>query len=49
MTERDEDRLPGSPQPAAAPDEPQGPAPAGDPAAAMAARLTHDPICTSYG
>ena len=49
MTERDEDRLPGGPQPTTAPDEPQRPTPAGDPAAASAARLTHDPVCTSYG
>jgi len=48
MTELDEDRLPGSSQPAAAPDEPRRAAPAGDPAA-MEARLRHDPVCTSYG
>jgi len=46
VTERDDrERHPADGRPG---DRPR-PAPAGGPAAARAARLTRDPVCTSYG
>jgi hypothetical protein len=50
VTERDDlERHPVDAQPGAASGDRRRPAPAGGPAAARAARLTRDPVCTSYG
>ena len=50
MTERDDLAWhPTDAQPDAASGERVHPAPAGGPAAARAARLTRDPVCTGYG
>jgi hypothetical protein len=45
----DDEQAPAAPEPEAAPQVAARPAPMGHPRAARAARLTRDPVCTSYG